>query len=233
MACVINYNNKKYSLEDFKNILLQDPSLVKEVANKSQERLKAIQEVFNNNPELSKVGDVFSYAIYLDTVFPDSKVKDIVYHNTPNTFEKFDKSFLTSTSIKEKSTKSTDSSLGFFFTSLKSAYEGFAIEGNKLSCILNLKNPKIGGVNLHKISLPYTERTREVVEDSYEYFNDVRENLINKGFDGIFYGKSFMDMEYGDFTDPIPEYVIFEPEQIHILGSKQDIEGFKKYTKTK
>ena len=79
MACVINYNNKKYSLEDFKNILLQDPSLVKEVANKSQERLKAIQEVFNNNPELSKVGDVFSYAIYLDTIFPDSKVKDIVY----------------------------------------------------------------------------------------------------------------------------------------------------------
>ena len=24
-------------------------------------------------------------------------------------------------------------------------------------------------------------------------------------------------------------YVVFEPEQIHILGSKQDIEGFKKY----
>ena len=87
MACVINYNNKKYSLEDFKNILLQDPSLVKEVANKSQERLKAIQEVFNNNPELSKVGDVFSYAIYLDTIFPDSKVKDIVYHGTKG--EKF------------------------------------------------------------------------------------------------------------------------------------------------
>ena len=27
------------------------------------------------------------------------------------------------------------------------------------------------------------------------------------------------------------EYVVFEPEQIHILGSKQDIEGFKKFTK--
>ena len=77
MACVINYNNKTYSLEDFKNILLQDPFLIKKVANKSQERLKAIQEVFNSNPELSKVGNVFSYAIYLDTIFPDSKVEEI------------------------------------------------------------------------------------------------------------------------------------------------------------
>ena len=24
-------------------------------------------------------------------------------------------------------------------------------------------------------------------------------------------------------------YVVFEPEQIHILGNKQDIEGFKKF----
>jgi hypothetical protein len=53
MACVINYNNKTYSLEDFKNILLKDVSLVKEVANKSQEKLKVIQEIFNSNPELS------------------------------------------------------------------------------------------------------------------------------------------------------------------------------------
>ena len=67
MACVINYNNKTYSLEDFKNTLLQDSSLIREVANKSQERLKAVQEVFNSNPELSRVGDIFSYAIYLDT----------------------------------------------------------------------------------------------------------------------------------------------------------------------
>ena len=77
MSCVINYNNKTYSLEDFKNVLLQEPSLLKEVTNKSQEKLKAIQEIFNQNPELSKIGDVFSYAIYLDTIFPDSKVEEM------------------------------------------------------------------------------------------------------------------------------------------------------------
>lgn len=113
MACVINYNNKTYSLEDFKNILLKDLSLVKEVANKSQERLKAIQEVFNSNPELSKVGDVFSYAIYLDTIFPDSQVKDIVYHGTNKKFDRFDKNFIN---------KSFEN-LIFFFKNRKNAEE--------------------------------------------------------------------------------------------------------------
>jgi len=30
----------------------------------------------------------------------------------------------------------------------------------------------------------------------------------------------------------IDYYSVFEPEQIHILGSKQDIEGFKEFVKT-
>jgi hypothetical protein len=38
------------------------------------------------------------------------------------------------------------------------------------------------------------------------------------GFDGI-------NRLYDDFT----ELVVFEPEQIHILGNKQDIEGFKQF----
>ena len=77
MACVINYKNNTYSLEDFKNVLLQDTSLLKEITKKAQERLNAIQEIFNQNPELSKIGDVFSYALYLDTIFPDSKVEEM------------------------------------------------------------------------------------------------------------------------------------------------------------
>ena len=31
--------------------------------------------------------------------------------------------------------------------------------------------------------------------------------------------------------EKIDAYVVFEPEQIHILGSKQDIEGFKEFIK--
>lgn len=141
MACVINYNNKTYSLENFKNILLQDHSLVKEVAVKSQERLKAIQEVFNNNPELSKVGDVFSYAIYLDTIFPDSKVKDIVYHGADEKIDSF-----TLDKKKNKEEKGL-----FFFGKRKSAQlwrdasfeEDNTKQGDLISALLNLKNPRL------------------------------------------------------------------------------------------
>lgn len=35
---------------------------------------------------------------------------------------------------------------------------------------------------------------------------------------------------YGDFVE-YSSHVVFEPEQIHILGSKQDIEGFQEFVK--
>ncbi len=38
-----------------------------------------VQEVFNLNPELASIGTAEQYSQYLDTIFPDSKVKDIVY----------------------------------------------------------------------------------------------------------------------------------------------------------
>ena len=41
-----------------------------------------VEELFESNPELSKIGTQEQYSQYLDTIFPDSKVKDIVYHGT-------------------------------------------------------------------------------------------------------------------------------------------------------
>jgi hypothetical protein len=42
---------------------------------------------------------------------------------------------------------------------------------------------------------------------------------LDKEFDGVIL----------PMAAPIVEYVVFEPEQIHVLGSKQDIEGFKQF----
>jgi hypothetical protein len=40
---------------------------------------KGVEELFNSNPELSTIGTQEQYSQYLDTVFPNSKIKDIVY----------------------------------------------------------------------------------------------------------------------------------------------------------
>lgn len=44
---------------------------------KSQEIPNQIQEVFNENLELSKIGTLEQYASYLDSIFPDSKVEEM------------------------------------------------------------------------------------------------------------------------------------------------------------
>ena len=53
-----------------------------------------VSELFQSNPELANIGTPQQYSQYLDTIFPDSKMKDIVYHGSPNKIEQFDKSKL-------------------------------------------------------------------------------------------------------------------------------------------
>ena len=44
-----------------------------------QEVKEGVEDLFNSNPELFTIGTQEQYSAYLDTIFPDSKVKDIVY----------------------------------------------------------------------------------------------------------------------------------------------------------
>lgn len=201
MSCVINYNNKSYSLEDFKNVLLQEPSLLKEVTNKSQEKLKAIQEIFSQNPELRKIGDVFSYAIYLDTIFPDSKVKDIVYRGGNITKEEFKDSEHTPTDYM-------DLGHGLYL----SPNIRFAKDyGTPRAVIVNIKNPKDRNVaEIERAEYGKTEGNYGIPQlDS------------NGKFDGI------VDLSQ-EFKNTY-ELVVFEPEQIHILSSKKDLEMFRNF----
>jgi hypothetical protein len=45
--------------------------------------------IFKNNPELDKIGTKEQYSEYIKTIFPNTKVKDILYHASPNKFTKF------------------------------------------------------------------------------------------------------------------------------------------------
>jgi hypothetical protein len=79
--------------------------------------------------------------------------------------------------------------------------------------LINLKNPKVT-----------TFKDREV--SKYEKTND--------GFIIEVSDKDALEL-MGDYPEDYTlsnfkkEYVVFEPEQIHVLGSKEDVEGFKKF----
>lgn len=146
---------------------------------------EGVSEVFESNPELAEIGTEEQYNAYLNTIFPESKVKDIVYHNTKEKFEEFDKTKLISD--------------GFYFTSDKAAYAH--VGEVKMAVVLNLKNPITDAPGLSETINKPGDTKR---------FSDL-------GNDGI------ID------TEGLGEIIAFEPDQIHILGSKQDIIGFEDF----
>jgi hypothetical protein len=108
---------------------LKDKSIKESVIN------PGVQELFESNPELDKIGTQEQYSRYLDTIFPDSKVKSIVYHGTDNKFEKFHKKYI------GKTTKYPSMGYlpkGFYFTKDLSIIKEWG--ANILPVILNMKN---------------------------------------------------------------------------------------------
>ena len=84
-------------------------------------------ELFESNPELAKIGTPAQYSAYLDTIFPNSKVKDIVYHGSSQFgFDKFSKEKL------GEFTGSGSAKLGFFFSnSLENSFSAYTLNTKK------------------------------------------------------------------------------------------------------
>ena len=151
-----------------------------------------VSELFESNPELAEIGTEQQYSEYLNTIFPDSKVKDIVYHGTKG--ERFEK-FVENLESTERQ--------GFFFTRDKNA--AYSIKGgNVLQVLLDVKNLEF---------IPQKDRAE------FRNIGSPKNILKEAGFDAV---------EIEGFAEGT-EINIFEPEQIHILGSKQDIQGFKEF----
>jgi hypothetical protein len=156
-----------------------------------------VNYIYQQHPELSTIGTQEEYSEYLDTIFPDSKVKDIVYHSSPNKFEKF---------------KERHFGTYFSYTPIVGVYGG-----NIYAALLNIKNPLI---------LPDTKE--EWANYDKEYRNYSNYTTDAEGYHIYKYDGS---VEASSVTDDGKQVRVRNSEQIHILGSKQDIEGFKNFIK--
>lgn len=228
---------------------------------------EGVDFVFEQNPELIKIGTKEQYSEYLDTIFPNSKIKDILYTGSREPFDEF----------KEEKT------FGTYFGSWISHYYGPKGRGYKhrTAAILNIEKPRI----LNRYILGSEESNHKNNEgispsgasvDIKTFYNmtdedgiiDINNNTSNqdvdykegnklfeadfqKMLDSIF-GVDFVMNEPGvpesvllrkvheiikkainnggvEFGNIVSEVIVFEKEQIHRLGSDQDIEGFKKF----
>jgi hypothetical protein len=293
---IIHINNFKFYNKSDDSYSGKLESLSKFITQKSQERLNQIQEVFNNNPELTSIGTPEQYSQYLESLnkpntnpilqgnqkeqvkkfaelqerlnnkeflegaklafessdlkdygtlenyidyiarislgiirnptsgeFNNSVVKDIVYHGASKDFQGFIKN---KKIIPKGKTKG-----GIWFTDFANADWVYKEEeGKVIAALINLKNP-----------IEY--KTERYFDDEYgDYLNskplkegqwkDVQQLIDNKQGDGLLLD-IFDATTSGDIGEFTKQQVVFEPEQIHVLSSKQDIEGFKKFVDNK
>lgn len=200
---------------DIDKMFIMYPEIeVVDAANESKSAIKGVNKLFNENPELASIGSPEKYSAYLETIFPDSKVKDIVYHaGWKPADEKFDVS------------RSGDGEFGkgiYFTPSLQSAKEYAAIMGDApyiTKAIVNLKNPVVFGDEK-----PKKGESRKYIRSK------IAENPNNDGT--LYQPKEFTEeeqLDYGVDAKQGHELKVNSAEQIIVLGTKEDIEGFKKF----
>jgi hypothetical protein len=169
-------------------------------------KAKDVKQVYSENPEIKEIGTIAQYFKYLKTIFPDSKVQDIVYHASSNKFEEF----------KDPSSSGL-SNVWFSENPLNDQFGE-----NVFSVILNIKNPlnefenKDYRKELKNYETPINPEWRDNYHSTrelprYKHDGTVRASRVDDG-------KSI---------------TVRVPEQIYILGSKKDVEGFKNFVSNK
>jgi len=250
--------------EVYENTLSQSAEIT-QPANMVKE---GVQELFDTNPELASVGTPQQYSQYLDTVFPNSKVKDILYHGG-------DLSNIVSRELPTFFTKDINYANLFTGVSATSDEKRIRIKGATYTIDsieelgdekyeVTTKNNKkfivgkfaeyytvdpIHGFESSK--KPITEYNKQrkttssvfkaivnvinpayVNENSFENFKSIKEKLTEN--DSIIGEETIDTVKRGanKFTAEGESIGVFSPEQIHILGNNEDIEGFKQFVQS-
>ena len=187
-----------------------------------------IQKLFNTTSELSKLGTIEEYTQYLDNIFPDSKIKDLMYHQTSaKKFDAFKESPMGANYFSFFDVP-TGGVLSPLFTKLGS---------NKVLTKVNVNKPFIINKNNYSAVKKATGLATQDVNKLKKSF-DLSKNDAVLGFPNPRFDKgelnnfpqiNFIDGRRGDLI----ELAVMDPKNTHILGSKPDIELFKKFMDNK
>ena len=157
--------------------------------------IKGIKEIFQENLELASIGTQEQYSAYLDTIFPNSKLKDIVYHGGDTT------DFIE----REEWT---------YFTNDKKYASNY---GKVHFAILNITKGKVLEDTIDKTNIAVTYK--KALANADGVIGKESMGIVNKN------GKNFL-------ANGQEVVAVRRPEQIHMLGSKAEIEGFRNFVNT-
>ena len=193
----------------------------RQIVNSFKKNLKTSDklDVLKDNPEFGQIGTPFDYSNYIDDIFKDSQLKGIYYHGGPNGIEKFrapkDPEF-----VLNKAINSGTKEQGIYFTGdkgLANYYKSSNKNGKVYKVKLNSQNP-------YYTNDWFAVRIRSVLDKDYVYPGSIT--------DRVRYG-TLKDHDAVVWHGGLGENIVFDPDQIHILGSKKDMQLFNDYIKNK
>lgn len=191
---------------------------------------EGVDFVFKQHQELAEIGTMEQYSEYLETIFPESKIKDIVYHQT--TSKEFD--------VTDWKLSRLGGAYFNFYNSQKTnprliqgMIELFGKE-RTIKAVVDVHNPFIvNRQNYKEIEKRIGLSTQDISKLRNNF--DLSENDSVLGFANPAQDKGEIDdLENHSICKDKKssiELALFDPSnQVHILGSKQDIEGFRNFT---
>jgi len=194
-----NNIDKVLTTIDSNKIITTDKYLSDLFITQEQGIKEGVEDLFESNPKLSSIGTQEQYSQYLDTIFPNSKVKDIVYHGSSiKKLEEIDKRFYVT-----------------YYTNNIEYVKSFNLKNKYISAaIVNINNPLYTNKPIAD-ALP-----EDSTYTSPRYTEDIYDSVIGK------------DAGYDMITQQTEGYTIAVKNNVvdtHILGSQQDIQGFKEF----
>jgi hypothetical protein len=202
-----------------------------------------VEFVFSQSSALEKLGTSDQYLEYLDTIFPNSTITDIVYHGTDSMWDYFYRR------VTENSMVVGSVGIGFYFIPKSHKYASRYL----IPAILNIEKPLLDlKYNIYdfgnRIDKTWREPEKIVIHKEELY----TKGGFNEGFVGhalsrignikiissAVLSQIFTDVVKSLNHDSIiyranpyggEDIVVFNLKQIHILGSKQDIEKFRDF----
>lgn len=196
-----------------------------ETTETKTENDKNIDFVFESHPQLSEIGTKQQYAEYLKTIFPKSKVKDIVYHGTDHkqSFNNILKNgFETS---KNFGNKYWLTPINHKITGDTSLYSTADYGDNIISALINVNKYETVRKNDFTGSESENPALTGVRKDES---NDTM--IVRQGSSALFdKNRKDYDAEWAKKADKVGFYIVFDPKQIHVLGGEKDVQGFKNF----
>lgn len=183
----------------------------------NENKADIIADIFGIFTDLSKYGNEEDYSKYLDTIFPNSKIKEIVYHG--GTLNPDDRG-------KDSFTGELGGKYGIYFTGskmraksyLRAGGNDYKSRGNIYFALLNIERPLDS-----KIWSKWKFGADTITDEGLKQMRDANS-------DGIIVTDLLSKYTKIRYTT---QYVVLDMNQVHIIGSDKDVDGFKKYMNRK